>query len=62
MIVRLPEYSVAVTEDFATRSVWQMTLNGIDITFGSAKWLVPGTASSLTIFKEASNCICHKGS
>jgi hypothetical protein len=39
-----------------------MTLNGIDITFGSAKWLVPGTASTLTILKEASISICHKGS
>jgi hypothetical protein len=60
--VRLPEYSVAVTEDVATRSVWQMTLNSIDITFGSAKRLVPGTASTFTILKEASISICHKGS
>jgi hypothetical protein len=60
--VRLPEYSVAVTEDVATRSVWQMALNSIDITFGSVKWLVPGMASTLTILKEASISICHKGS
>jgi len=40
MTARLPEYFVAVTEDVSTRSIWQMTLNGIDITLGSAKWLV----------------------
>jgi len=62
MTVRLPEYSLAVTEDVATCSIWQMTLNGVDITFGSAKWLVSGTASTLTILKEASISVCHKGS
>lgn len=60
MTVRLPEYSPAVTEDVATRSVWQVTLNGMDITFGSAEWLVPGTASTLAVLKEASISICHK--
>jgi len=61
MTVRLPEYSLAVTEDVATRRFWQMTLNGMDITFGSAKRLVPGTGSTLTVLKEAIISICHKG-
>lgn len=62
MTVRLPEYSLSVTEDVATYSVWQMTLKGVDIIFDSAKWLVPGTASTLTVLKEASISVRHKGS